>query len=80
MNKRTPKRNGYSAMCDFYFQIPFGFRSDQNFATDPTVPPFDNGADADEDLKNRFCGRIFAANEDQAATAAYAFSVCSKFF
>ena len=68
-----------------FFQIPFAFRGDQAFATATTVPLFDNGADNVADLKNRFCGRIFAADEDLAAddvfaTAATAISVCSKFF
>merc|ERR1711971_816728 len=65
-----------------YVTIPFGFRGDQAFATATTVPLFDNGADDPADLKNRFCGRIFAADEDQTAdnvfaTAATAISVCS---
>jgi len=65
-----------------YVTIPFAFRGDQSFATDTTVPLFDNGADNVADLKNRFCGRIFAADEDLAsedvfATAATAISVCS---
>ena len=76
-------------MCDFFFQIPFGFRGDQAFATATTVPLFDNGAttalDNNADLVNRLCGRIFAADQDRAAsdvwaTAATAISVCSKFF
>ena len=71
------------AVWDLIFQIPFGFRGDQAFATATTVPLFDNGADNVADLKNRFCGRIFAADEDQTAdnvfaTAATAISVCSK--
>ena len=70
-----------------FFQIPFGFRGDQTFATDATVPLFRNSGNADEDLANRLCGRIFAADQNLAAdvaygnpTAATAISVCSKFF
>ena len=58
----------------------------QAFATSSTIPVFDDSTgDMASDLKHRLCGRIFAADEDQAAddvypTAATAISVCSKFF
>jgi len=69
-----------------YVTIPFGFRSDQAFATATTVPLFDNNAAAPAgnqnvaDLKTRFCGRIFAAVPDQSADDVYAApanSICS---
>jgi len=72
-----------AAKCNTdYVTIPFAFRGDQAFATATTVPLFDNGADVPADLKNRLCGRIFAADEDQTAdnvyaAAATAISVCS---
>ena len=62
------------------------FRSDQAlFIND--IPIYDNGPnradDAITDLKTRLCGRVFAADEDQAPgdvyTGATTVSVCCKF-
>ena len=70
----------YHWIHNFHFQIPYATRVISQ-ATGSTVPVYDAGSSATNDLRDRLCGRIFAADEKKDALEIYGstVSVCCKF-
>ena len=70
----------YHWILNFHFQIPYATRVISQ-ATGSTVPVYDAGSSATNDLRDRLCGRIFAADEKKDALEIYGstVSVCCKF-
>ena len=69
-------------ILNFHFQIPYATRVISQ-ATGSSIPTYDatTTAAATNDLRDRLCGRIFAADEDKDALEIYGstVSVCCKF-
>ena len=69
-------------ILNFHFQIPYATRVISQ-ATGSSIPTYDTtiSADTSNDLRDRICGRIFAADDDKDALEIYGstVSVCCKF-
>ena len=70
----------YHWIPNFHFQIPYATRVISQ-ATGSSVPTYDAGTSDENDLRDRLCGRIFAADEKMDAATIYGstVSVCCKF-
>ena len=72
----------YHWILNFHFQIPYATRIISQ-ATGSSIPTYKESSTKtpNTDLRDRICGRIFAADEDKDAAAIYGstISVCCKF-